>query len=138
MDVEKERLIFIEPWSDSVCLLMEKWRIFTFIPWFLSKGNAFNENFIRTKFILRKIFFRMSILSSSKTLWMFFNLHFKMTLLDFQLIIIITVSIQVAVLNQFSWNSHGFCKSINGWTLSFFLETIEALIFKTCNVPIFQ
>ncbi len=39
----------------------------------------------------------MSKLSSSKTSWMFFNLHSKMILLDFQLIIIITVTIQVAV-----------------------------------------
>ncbi len=32
---------------------------------------------IRTKFILHKIFFRMSILLSSKTSWMFFNLWWK-------------------------------------------------------------
>ncbi len=39
--------------------------------------NAFRENFIRTKFILHKIFFRMSILSSKKTSRMFFNLCWK-------------------------------------------------------------
>ncbi len=38
-----------------------------------SKSNAFGENLIRTKFISRKIFFRMSILPSSKTVWLFFN-----------------------------------------------------------------
>ncbi len=42
-----------------------------------SKSNAFGENFIRTKFILHNIFFWMSILSSRKTLRMFFNLHWK-------------------------------------------------------------
>ncbi len=39
-----------------------------------SRSNAFSENLI-TKFILYKIFFRMSIFSSSKTSWIFFNLH---------------------------------------------------------------
>ncbi len=38
-----------------------------------SKSNAFGENYIRTKFIPPKIFFWMSILSSRKTLWIFFN-----------------------------------------------------------------
>ncbi len=47
------------------------------IVWTLHKSNAFSENLIRTKFILYKIFFRMSTLSSSKTSWMFFNLHSK-------------------------------------------------------------
>ncbi len=101
-----------------------------------SKSNAFNENLIRMKFILHKISLQMSILSSSKTSWMFFNLHSKMTLLDFQLIIIITVTIQVAVFNRFSWNSHGWCESTLGWIL-FFLETIgpiEPLISgKMCH-----
>ncbi len=98
------------------------------------KSNAFSENLIRTKFILHKIFFQMSILPSSITSGMFFNLHSKMTLLDFQLIIIITVTIQVAVLNRFSWNSHGWWGSIHGWTL-LFLETIsliEPLIWGKC------
>ncbi len=45
-----------------------------------SKSNAFSENLIRTKFILHKIFFRMSILLSNKTLRMFFNLHPKIVL----------------------------------------------------------
>ncbi len=43
-----------------------------------------------------------------------------MTLLNFQLIIIITVLIQITVLNQFSWNSHGCCESTHGWILFFF------------------
>ncbi len=55
-----------------------------------------------------------------------------MTLPDFQFIIMITVTIRIAVLNQFSWNSHGWCESTHGWTLiyyyNFFLETRE-------NVP---
>ncbi len=41
------------------------------------KSNVFGKNFIRTEFILHKIFFRMSILSSRKTLRMFFNLCWK-------------------------------------------------------------
>ncbi len=62
-----------------------------------------------------------------------------MTRLDFQLIIIITVTIQVAVLNRFSWNSHGWSESAHGWTLFFFffffffLKTsgsIEPLIWR--------
>ncbi len=68
----------------------------------------------------------MSILSSSKVLWMFFNLHWKITLLDFQLIIILTVAIQVAVLNRFSWNSLGWFGSTHGRTL-YFLETIDPM-----------
>ncbi len=53
----------------------------------------------------------------------------KMTLLDFQLTIIITVTIQVAVLKQFSWNSNNWCGSTHGQTLFFiylfnFLKTI--------------
>ncbi len=39
-----------------------------------SKSNAFDENFLRTKFILHKIFFRISVLSNRKTLLMFFSL----------------------------------------------------------------
>ncbi len=37
-----------------------------------SKSNAFSKNLIRTKFILHKILCRISILSSSRTSWMFF------------------------------------------------------------------
>ncbi len=53
------------------------WRNDGFIHSFcnFSKSNAFNKNLIRTKFILHKIFFRMRILSSSKTSWMLINLH---------------------------------------------------------------
>ncbi len=50
---------------------------------YLSKNNAFGKNFMWTKFILHKIFFQMNILSSRKTSCMFFNLHSKMTFLDF-------------------------------------------------------
>ncbi len=47
-----------------------------------------------------------------------------MTLPHVQLIIIIIiVMIQVAVLNWFSWNSHGWCESTHKWTL-FLLEII--------------
>ncbi len=60
--------------------LMVKWWIFSFILRFLKK-YAFGKNFIRTKFILHKIFSQMSILSSKETSYMFFNLHSKMTLL---------------------------------------------------------
>ncbi len=49
-----------------------------------SKSKAFSENLIRTKFILHKTFFQMSMLPSSKTSWLFFNLHSKVTLLGFQ------------------------------------------------------
>ncbi len=77
-----------------------------------SKGNLFIKNLIRMKFILHKIIFRMGILSSSKTSYMSFNLHSKMTLFVFQLIIIVTVTIQVAILSRFSWNSHGWWGSI--------------------------
>ncbi len=47
-----------------------------------------------------------------------------MILLDFPLILIITVMIQVAVLNRFLWNSHGWCEYTHGWTTLFFWETI--------------
>ncbi len=57
---------------------------------------------------------------------MFFNLHSKMKILGFPLIIIITVTIQVAVLNQFSWNSRGRWRSTHGWNL-LFLETIDPI-----------
>ncbi len=66
-----------------------------------------------------------------------------MTLLRIQLIIIITVTIQVAVLNWFSWNSRSWCKSTYGLTLFiylffFFLETvgpIEPLIWGENVAP---
>ncbi len=41
------------------------------------KSNAFSKNLIRTNFILHKSFFRMSIFSSSKISWMFFNLRWR-------------------------------------------------------------
>ncbi len=83
-----QRCIFVEPWSDSIHIAL--WRNDGFLHsiHYFSKSNAFSENLMRMKFILHKIFFRMSILSSSKTSRMF------LTLLDFQLIIIIIVTIQ--------------------------------------------
>ncbi len=42
-----------------------------------SKSNTFGENFIRTKFIFRQIFFPLSILLSRKTSLMFFSLFWK-------------------------------------------------------------
>ncbi len=39
-----------------------------------SKNNALGENFMKTKFILHKVFFQTSILLSRKTLWMLLNL----------------------------------------------------------------
>ncbi len=85
MNVERQCRIFVEPWSDSMHTAL--WRNDGFLHLFhdLSKSNAFSENSKRMKFILHKIFFRISILSSSKTLWMFFNSHSKMTRLNFQL-----------------------------------------------------
>ncbi len=98
MNVERQRRIFIEPRSDSIHIAL--WRNDGVLHSFhgLSESNALSENLIRTKFILHKILFLMSILSSSKTSWMFFSLHYKKIILDFELVIIITVTIQVAVL----------------------------------------
>ncbi len=64
-------------WSDLIHVTL--WRNYEFLHSFgnFSKSNAIGENFIRTKFILHKIFLQMSILSSRKTLWMFFNLCWK-------------------------------------------------------------
>ncbi len=45
-----------------------------------------------------------------------------MILIDFQLIIIIIVTIQVVVLNCFSWNSHGWSESTHVWILFFFFN----------------
>ncbi len=78
----------VPAWSDLIHVIL--WRNDGFFHSFciFSKSNAFGENFIRTKFILHKIFFQLSILSSRKNLCMFLNLHLKMTPLDFQLTII--------------------------------------------------
>ncbi len=64
-------------WSDLICLTL--WRNDAFLHPFcnFSKSNAFSKNLVRTKFILYKIFFRMSIFSSSKTAWIFFSLRWK-------------------------------------------------------------
>ncbi len=55
---------------------------------------------------------------------MFFTLQSNMKFLGFQLIRITPVIIQAAVLNWFSWNSHGWWESTHGWN-SLFLETIS-------------
>ncbi len=69
-------------WSDQIHVTL--WRNDGFLHSLcnFSKNNAFGKNFIRTKFILHKIFFRMSILLRRKALrrktsWMFFNLCWK-------------------------------------------------------------
>ncbi len=74
-NIERQRRIFVKPWSDSVHVAL--WINDRFLHSFhhFSKSNAFSENFISTKLILHKIFFQMRILSSSKTSWMLFNLH---------------------------------------------------------------
>ncbi len=70
-------LVTVPAWSDLI--LVTLWRNDGFLHLFcnFSKSNVFDENFMRTKFILHKIFFQMSILSSSKTSWMFSNLRWK-------------------------------------------------------------
>ncbi len=64
-------------WSDIIRVTL--WRNNVFLHSFrnFSKSNVFSKHLIRTKFILYKIFFRVSILSSNKTSWMFFNLRLK-------------------------------------------------------------
>ncbi len=64
-------------WSDLIRVTL--WSNDGFLHSFcnFSKSNAFGKNFISTKFILHKIFFRMSILSSRKTLQIFFDLCWK-------------------------------------------------------------
>ncbi len=64
-------------WSDLLHITL--WRNDEFLHSFcnFSKSNAFGENFIRIKFILHKIYFRMSIFSSRKTLRVFFDLCWK-------------------------------------------------------------
>ncbi len=63
-------------WSNLIHVTLQRNDEFLHIFYNFSKSNAFGKNF-RTKFILHKIFFRMSILSSRKTLRMFFNLCWK-------------------------------------------------------------
>ncbi len=75
MNVEKQRRIFVEPWSDSIHIALRRNNGFLHSFHDFSKSNAFSENFMRTNFILHKILFRMSILSGGKTSWMFSNLH---------------------------------------------------------------
>ncbi len=64
-------------WSDLIHVKLWRKDGFSHSFYNFSKCNAFGENCIRTKFILHKIFFRMSVLSSSKTSWTFFNLRWK-------------------------------------------------------------
>ncbi len=58
-----------------------------------------------------------------------------MTLLDFQLIIIITVTIPVALLNWFSWNPHGWWESAYGWILFFENNRFNKTTDMGENVP---
>ncbi len=64
-------------WSDSTHVIL--WRNDGYLHSFcnFSRSNAFSENFIRMKFILHKIFFQMSILSSRATSQMSFSLWWK-------------------------------------------------------------
>ncbi len=63
-------------WSYLICVISRRNEFLHSFCNF-SKNNPFDKNFIRTKFILHEIFFRMSILSSRETSWMFFNLCWK-------------------------------------------------------------
>ncbi len=64
-------------WSDLIHITV--WRNNEFLHSFrnLSKSNAFAKNLTRTMLILHKISFRMSILSNSKTSWIFYNLRWN-------------------------------------------------------------
>ncbi len=66
MNVGRQRRILIEPWSGSIRIAL--WKVDGFLHSFcdFSKSIAFIENLIRTKFILHKIFFRMSIFRAAK------------------------------------------------------------------------
>ncbi len=64
-------------WSDLIHVTLRRNYGFLHSCCNFSKSNAFGENFIKTKFILHKIFFRMSLLSSRKPSRMFFNLCWK-------------------------------------------------------------
>ncbi len=75
MNVERQRPIFVEPQSDSIHIPLQRNDGFLHSFHDFWKSNVFSENLIRMKFFLHKIFFRMSILSSCKIWWMFFNLH---------------------------------------------------------------
>ncbi len=70
-------LATVPAWSDLIHVTL--WRNYGFLHSFcnFSKSYVFGENFVRTKFILHKIFFWMSVLSSRKTLRMSFNLCWK-------------------------------------------------------------
>ncbi len=70
-------LATVPAWSDLIRVTL--WRNNGFLLSFcnFSKSNAFGENFIGIKFIMHKILRQMSILSSRKTLRMFFNLCWK-------------------------------------------------------------
>ncbi len=73
MNVKRQRGIFVELWSNSIQIALR--RNYGFLHSFhdFSKSNAFSKNLIRTKFILHKISFQMSILSNSRTSWMFYS-----------------------------------------------------------------
>ncbi len=132
MNVKRHHHVFIELWFNSMHIALRRNYGFLHSFYDFSKSNAFSKNLIRLKFIFHKIFFRMSILSSSKISWIFSVYISKSILLE--LIIIITVTIQVAVSNQFSWNPHGYYKSTHGWILLFWetIGPIEPLIWGKC------
>ncbi len=73
MNVERQRSIFVEWWSDSRRIVLRRNNRFLHSFHDFSNSNAFSENFIRTKFILHKIVFRLSTLSNNKTSLIFFN-----------------------------------------------------------------
>ncbi len=125
MNKERQHRIFVEPWSDSIDIAL--WRNDGFLHLFhvFSKSNAFCKNLKRAKFILKK-FLSNDYTFEQQNVVDVLQFALKLTLLDFQLIIIITVTIQVAVLNRFLWNSHGWCEFIYGWHL-IFLETIDQI-----------
>ncbi len=67
----------VPAWCDLIYVTLRRNDEFLHSLCNFSKSNAFDENFVRVKFILYKFFFLMSILSSRKTSRMFFNLYWK-------------------------------------------------------------
>ncbi len=68
---------FAPAWSDLIHVTL--WRMMDFGIYSVISQKVIHllQNFVRTKCILRKIFFRISILWSHKTLWMLYNLRWK-------------------------------------------------------------
>ncbi len=57
MNVERQHGIFVEPWSDSIHIPLQRNDGFLHSFHDFSRSSAFTKNVIRTKFILHKIFF---------------------------------------------------------------------------------